>query len=44
MELKFTRHAISYKMEFHVELERNNSSSGVFKVAYSGTVVAIYST
>jgi len=25
MELKFTRHAVSYKMELHVELERNSS-------------------
>jgi len=30
-ELKLTRHAVSYKLELYVELERNSSSSGVFK-------------
>jgi len=31
IELKLTRHAVSYKMELYVKLERNSSSSGVFK-------------
>jgi len=37
MKLKLTRHAVSYKMELYIQLERNNSSSGVFKYTLTYT-------